>query len=153
MIALIAGLTKNRIIGKDGSLPWHIPEDLRNFKQLTSGHTIIMGRKTYESIGRPLPNRNNIVVSRTMEAADGIEVCSSFEEAMGKARQKEGDTFIIGGTSMFAEGLAVADTLYLSWIKKDYEGNIYFPAFDVNDWKMTEEKDFDDFVFTAYKRK
>jgi len=153
MIALIAGLTKNRIIGKDRSLPWHIPEDLRNFKRLTSGHTIIMGRKTYESIGRPLPNRNNIVVSRTMEAADGIEVCSSFEAAMDKAGQKEGDTFIIGGTSMFAEGLTVADTLYLSWIKKDYEGDTYFPAFDINDWEMTEEKDFDDFVFTAYKRK
>lgn len=153
MIALIAGLTKNRIIGKGGSLPWHIPEDLKNFKRLTSGHTIIMGRKTYESIGRPLPNRNNIVVSRTMEPKEGIEVCSSFEEAMDKAGQKEGDTFIIGGTSMFAEGLAVADTLYLSWVKKDYEGDTYFPAFDANDWEMTEEKDFDDFVFTAYKRK
>ena len=156
-ICIIAGLTKKRVIGKEGKLPWHIPEDLKNFKKLTSGQVVVMGRKTFESIlsflGKPLPNRVNIVVSRTMEGKKGIGICRSFEEAMEQAKLFGKDIFIIGGTSMFAEGLKVADKLFLSWVKKAYEGDVYFPEFDMNDWEVIEEKDFGEFVLKVYSRK
>jgi len=141
-ISIIAGMTQERVIGKDGMLPWNIPEDLRNFRKYTSGNVVVMGRKTYESIisylGKPLPNRENIVVSRTMEVKEGIHVCRSFEEAMDTAQGFGKEVFIIGGTSLFVKGLEVADRLVLSWIKKDYPGDAYFPSFDVTKWKVVD---------------
>jgi len=153
MISVIAGLTKKRIIGKNGTLPWHISEDLKNFKRVTEDSTIVMGRKTYESIGGPLPNRHNIIVSSTMTPKEGIEISKSFEEAMEKAKEQNNEIFIIGGTSMFAKGLEVADRLYLSWVKEEYEGDTYFPEFNLNAWNIKEEKDFGEFVFIEYSRK
>jgi len=152
MISIIAGMTASRIIGLEGKLPWNIPEDLKNFKRLTSNSVVIMGRKTYESIGRPLPNRENIVVSRTMEETSGIVVCRSFEEAITKAKSFGKEVFLIGGNSIYREGLKVADKMYLSWIKKEYSGDTYFPEFDSSLWKVVKSQDFGEFVLKEYER-
>jgi dihydrofolate reductase len=152
MIAIIAALTRRRVIGKDGRLPWSIPDDLKNFRRLTDGKTVVMGRKTFESIGRPLPNRHNIVVSRDLEPRHGIEVCRSFDEAIEKGKAHGTDIFVIGGAAMYQAALRIADRLYLSWVKKDYDGDAFFPEFDGRGWSIIEEKDHPDFVFTVYGR-
>ena len=131
-ISLIVALTKSRVIGKNTSLPWHIPEDLANFKQLTKGNIVIMGRKTFESIGKPLPNRINIVVSKTLPSQQipGVIILRTFDLALSEAQKSNKQIFIIGGNSIFSEGLKVADTLHVSWIKKEYAGDVYFPTID-----------------------
>ncbi len=153
MIAIIVGLTKQKVIGKNNDLPWRISEDLKNFKKHTNDCTVIMGRKTYESIGRPLPNRNNIVISRSMLETEGIDVCSSVEEAIEKAKEYGKDTFVIGGSTIYKQFLPVVDKLYMSWIKEDYEGDTYFPEFNLDEWEPEHKEDFDDFEFIIYKRK
>lgn len=152
MISIIAALDPNRVIGKDGKLPWHISEDLKNFKRLTSGATVIMGRRTFESIGRPLPNRNNIVISTTMQPQAGIDVCRSLPEAIEKAKSYNKDIFIIGGSRAYREALPIADRMYLSFVKKEYDGDAYFPEFDESKWKITDRKDFEEFELVAYER-
>ena len=138
MIAIIAGMTKNRVIGKGNNLPWHIPEDLKNFKRVTSGNTVIMGRKTYDSIlsmiGHPLPNRNNIVISRSLQD-ERVTVCRSVEEAVENGRSFEKDIFVIGGATIYKLFLPIADKKYISWIKKDYEGDVYFPKFNLDEFQ------------------
>ncbi len=152
MIAIIAALTRRNVIGKEGRLPWNIPDDLKNFKRLTDGKTVIMGRKTFDSIGKPLPNRHNIVVSRDLAPQDGIEVCRSFDEAIEAAEKHGTDIFIIGGSAMYQAALPITDRLYLSWVKKDYDGDAFFPRFDETEWSIIEEKDHPDFIFKAYRR-
>ncbi len=153
MIAIIVGLTKNRIIGKNNDLPWKISEDLKNFKKHTAGQTIIMGRKTYESIGRPLPNRHNIVISRNMQEIEGVDICSSIEEATKKAKEYEKDIFIIGGSTIYKQFLPIVDKLYLSWINKDYDGDTYFPEFNLDEWQEEHKEEFEEFNFIIYNRK
>ena len=148
-------MTKNRVIGKDNSLPWHIPEDLKNFKRLTEGNTVVMGRKTWQSIPekfRPLPNRNNIVISRNISAIKGAEVCSSLEKALEKAQSYGQEIFIIGGSSIYEQFLPLADKMYISYLKKEYSGDTYFPNFNKEDWEIAEKKDFTEFEFVVYKR-
>ncbi len=152
-VIMIAALTHDRVIGKGNKLPWHIPEDFKRFKALTTGHTIIMGRKTFESLGRTLPNRHNIVISRTLPSSEGVEVCKSLPEALAKAADYRTEAFIIGGASVYEQGLPYADMMYLSWVKKRYEGDAYFPEFDENEWSITELEEFADFTFVAYQRK
>ncbi|MBI2547884.1 dihydrofolate reductase [Candidatus Woesearchaeota archaeon] len=153
MIALIAALTHNRVIGKDNKLIWHIPEDLKNFKKLTSGNTIIMGRKTYASIGRPLPNRVNIVVSRSLPQQEGITVCKTIPEAIATAKQRGKDTFIIGGETIYRQTIALVDRLYLSWVKQEYDGDAYFPEFHENEWNILTKEEYPEFVLMVYERK
>ncbi len=156
MIAIIVGMTKNRVIGKGNNLPWHISEDLKNFKKITSGNTVIMGRKTYDSIlsmiGHPLPNRNNIVISRSL-LDERVTVCGSVEEAVGKGRSLEKDIFVIGGATIYKLFLPIVDKKYISWIKKDYEGDVYFPKFNLDEFEVETTQDFGDFEFMVYKRK
>jgi len=151
-LSIIVGMTKRRVIGKGNSLPWHIPEDLKNFKEITTGKTVIMGRKTYDSIismlGKPLPNRNNIVISRSMEGA-----CRSIEEAVEKAKEYDVDAFVIGGATIYKQFLPIVDRMYISWIKKDYEGDVLFPEFSLENFEVEERRDFPDFEFVIYKRK
>jgi len=153
MIALIAGLTPERVIGKNGTLPWNIPEDLKLFREKTKGSAVIMGRITYDSIGRPLPKRENFVVSSTMKPTEGIHVCRSLEQAVKEATSYNLPIFIIGGSGMYKEGLNIADELYLSHIHKSYNGDTKFPEFDYNNWEVVEEETHPEFTFKRYKRK
>lgn len=143
IISLIAAIGRNRELGKDNQLVWHIPEDLKFFQDKTKNHVVIMGRNTYESIGKPLPNRTNIVLSRNIDLkiSDCIVVDSlkrAFEVA--KEREKE-EIFVIGGAKVYAESLPFADKLYLTMIHKTAEADTYFPKFD-NFKKIKESEEF-----------
>lgn len=148
MSAIITAMTKQRVIGKDNKLPWHIKEDLMLFKELTLNKTIIMGRKTYESIGRPLPKRQNIVVSSTLKD-DRVEIASSLQEAIKMA---EFPICFVGGASIYREALLLADELFISEVKKDYEGDTFFPDFNKEDWKVKETREYEDFTLFHYVR-
>lgn len=124
----VAAMAANRVIGRDGALPWHLPEDLKFFRQLTTGHPIVMGRKTWDSLGRPLPNRRNIVLSRTMDAVPGMEVVRSVEEL--SALGLEGDVFVIGGAEIYALLLPVCRAVYLTVLTAAAEGDACFPEFE-----------------------
>jgi dihydrofolate reductase len=135
MISIIAAMAENRVIGRENSLPWHLPNDLKHFKRLTSGHAIIMGRKNYESIGRPLPERTNIVVTRTPDyRAPGCTVVHSIGDALVAAGD-DPEVFIIGGAELYAQTLARAHRLYLTEIHAHVSGDTYFPNFDMNAWR------------------
>lgn len=127
---LIVAMARNRTIGRNNQLPWQLPEDLQFFKRTTLGHPIIMGRNTYESIGRPLPGRRNIVVSRQPQyQANGCEVVSSLPDALALCQDQD-NLFVIGGSQLYALALPLADRLYITEIKQDIQGDAYFPAFE-----------------------
>lgn len=128
LVAIVA-MSANRVIGREGKLPWHYPEDLKFFKRTTFGHPILMGRATFDSIGKPLPGRQNIVLSRTMEPREGVTVIRSAAEL--PAVCEPGETiFVIGGARVFEELLPRCEALYLTWIGKDYEGDVVLPPFE-----------------------
>lgn len=128
LIAIVA-MSSNRVIGRAGTLPWHFPEDLKFFKRTTLGHPILMGRTTFESIGRPLPGRQNIVLSRTLAPREGITVIRDVAELAALCPEAE-TIFIIGGAQVYAELLPSCDGLYLTQIKAEYEGDTFLPAFE-----------------------
>ncbi|WP_163932134.1 type 3 dihydrofolate reductase [Paraferrimonas sp. SM1919] len=133
-ISLIAAMAHNRVIGKDNQMPWHLPEDLQHFKKMTLGKPVVMGRKTFESIGRPLPGRHNIVISRNPDyQPEGVTVVDSFE----KAYQLEKDTeelMVMGGGQLYLQTLPKADNLYLTFIDLEVEGDTQFPHWDDGCW-------------------
>jgi dihydrofolate reductase len=138
-LSLIVAVAENGVIGRNNALPWHIPEDLRYFKQVTSGKTVIMGRKTFQSIGRPLPNRVNVVVTRDPAfSAEGVTVAHSLDEALAHAA--EGEAMVIGGSSLFFEALPRADRFYLTEIHRSYEGDVHFPAWDRTKWREVKRQ-------------
>jgi dihydrofolate reductase len=133
-VALIAAVAKNGVIGAGNRLPWHLPDDLKHFRTLTSGHTVIMGRKTWDSIGKPLPNRQNIVVSRQAGLClDGASVACSLEEALSIATRPD-PVFVIGGEALYRSALPRAAVLYLTEIDRDFDGDARFPAFERAAW-------------------
>ncbi|MEX0921886.1 MAG: dihydrofolate reductase [Rhodovibrionaceae bacterium] len=140
-ISLIVALGRNRVIGVDGELPWHLPDDLRWFKAATVGKPIVMGRKTYDSIGKPLPNRPNIVVTRNPDfAAEGVAVCPGIEEALRLAEveaKKLGasEIMVIGGGDIFGLALRYTDRMYLTQVDIAAEGDAFFPEYDESDWR------------------
>ncbi|SUI79964.1 type 3 dihydrofolate reductase [Shewanella morhuae] len=137
-IAMIAAMANNRVIGKNNKMPWHLPEDLRHFKAMTLGKPVVMGRKTFESIGRPLPGRHNIVISRQTDLViAGVTCVMSFNAAKRMAGDCE-ELVIIGGGQLYAELLPDADTLYLTHINLDVEGDTFFPKWDDGSWYETE---------------
>jgi dihydrofolate reductase len=152
-ISIIVGFPKSRVIGNGPNLPWHIPEDLKHFKEQTSGKTVIMGLVTFNSIGKPLPNRNNIVMSLEPMKIPGVEVALSINEAIEKAKKHNKDIFIIGGATIYGLFLPLVDKLYISHIKKEYEGNIFFPEYDTTQWISEHREDKGPFEFVIYKRK
>ena len=152
-IIIIAGMTKSRVIGKNNQLPWNIPEDLQNFKKHTLNKTILMGRKTYESIGRPLPKRNNVILSRTMPPQEGIHVVNNIPAAINLSKELNQDLFIIGGSTIYKQVLPYANKMYLSYIKQEYEGDTYFPEFNQEDWEIESTEKFIEFEFKIYRRK
>ena len=136
-IYLVAAVAANGVIGRNGQLPWHLPEDRGHFKKLTLGHPVIMGRRTWESIRRPLPGRDNIVVTRQAGYdAPGAAVASSLEAALALCAG-ESVAFVIGGHDLFAESLPIAAGLVLTEIERDYEGDVRFPEYDRSRWKAT----------------
>ncbi len=140
IISLIAALTKNRVIGKNNDLPWHLPDDMKYFMQTTKGHHVIMGRKNYESIPekfRPLPNRTNIVVTRQKNfMAPGCTIVNTIEAGIAEAQTAgEKELFIIGGSEIYSLGMPRANRLYLTEIESTMEGDTYFPVINKNEWK------------------
>ena len=136
-IYLIAAVAANGVIGANGGLPWQLPEDLRHFKRMTQGHAVIMGRKTRESIGRPLAGRKNVVVSRQAGyAAPGASVAPSLEAALALCAEQE-IVFVIGGSELYRAALPLADALLLTEIQRDFAGDRHFPEFDRRQWKET----------------
>lgn len=136
---IIVAVANNLVIGKDNKMPWHISEDFKYFKNMTSGHPVIMGRKTYESIGKPLPNRTNIVL--THKYIDGVIVVDSIESAYKKAEEIDDRCFIIGGASLYKECINTVDKLYITHIYTDVDGDTFFPEIDSNIWKKYSESD------------
>src|SRR5688572_14242565 len=159
MIALVVAMAENRVIGKENKLIWHLPADLKFFKNLTTGHPIIMGRKTFESIGKPLPNRTNIVITRQQDfEAEGCLVAHSLSEALMMAQQMDSDVFIIGGAEIYKQAMFLADTIYLTEVHHSFEGDTFFPEIDSVLWEETsreeykaDEKNAYDFAFVTLK--
>ncbi len=143
-ISAIAAMASNRVIGGDNKMLWHIPEDFKYFKKTTLGKPVIMGRKTYESLGKPLPGRANIVISRTPAKTEGIISVTTIDEAITEAkaiatRDKQNEIFIIGGGEIYKKSLPQTDRLYLTIIDRDYEGDTRFPDFNRDEWKTISE--------------
>lgn len=141
MISIIAAVAENGVIGGKNSLLWHIREDLQHFKALTTGHPVVMGRKTFESLGRPLPARRNIVVSRQQLAIAGCETVHSLDEALALFGPDE-EIFIIGGAQIYAEALPLADRLHLTRIEHSYEGDTRFPDWNPAEWRLAASESF-----------
>jgi len=142
IVSIVAAMSENRVIGRDNRLPWHISEDLKRFKRITTGHTVIMGRKTYESIGMVLPNRTNIILSRDRDyEAEGAIVARSLDEAI--RRSKGDEVFVIGGEEVYRLALARADRLYLTLIHDELVGDAFFPEYQIADYTVTERKKFE----------
>lgn len=156
MLTLIAAMAKNNIIGKNNELPWHLPEDLKRFKTLTTGNTVLMGRKTFESImarlGKPLPDRKNIVITRqeNYPVPEGVFVYTNLDEAL-KNHATE-NIFVIGGAEVYRQTIDKADRLEITHLDKEVEGDATFPIVDSVVWKKTNEEKRDGFTFTTYRR-
>jgi dihydrofolate reductase len=142
-IALVVAISDNGVIGRSNELPWHLPADLKHFKALTMGHPMIMGRKTYESIGKPLPGRTTIIVTRDPEyKAEGCLIAHSIGAAITEARALDHERIsIIGGAQIFEQALLLADTFYLTEVHADVPGDVFF-TFDRNAWQETAREDF-----------
>lgn len=133
LISLIAAMDKNRLIGNKNQLPWHMPADLAHFKAMTLNKPIVMGRKTFESIGRPLPMRRNVVISTQMQETAGIEVFPSLNAAL-QALADQSEIMITGGAEIFKQALPLAKKMYVTWIEHEFEGDAYFPVWTDTDW-------------------
>ncbi len=134
-ISIVVAISENNAIGKNNQLLWHLPADLKHFKEITSGRTIIMGRKTYDSIGRPLPNRKNIVITRKVELAiPNVEVVNSLQEAISLCKT-ENEVFIIGGAELYKQALTLANRIYLTIVHQKYQAEAFFPELKESEWK------------------
>ncbi len=155
MITLIAGIAQNNCIGKNGTLPWHLPEDLKHFKELTTNKTVIMGRKTWESLPekfRPLPNRKNVVITRQDDytVPEGVLTFSSTTDAFAQLSTE--DVFIIGGAELYKQTIDHADALEITHIDQTVEGDAFFPEIDLSVWKEVWRENHDGFSFVRYER-
>ena len=140
MITIVVAMGKNREIGVDNQLLWHLPKDLKHFKELTSGHPIIMGRKTYESIGKPLPNRTNIVISRKNDwFEEGILIVGSIKEALKFAKKIDENVFVIGGGTIYEQTIDLADQLEITLVDATLDADTYFPKIDEKIWQKIQE--------------
>ena len=160
MVTIIVAIAQNGTIGDKNSLLWHIKEDMCFFRTTTSGHAVVMGRKTFESLGsRPLPKRTNIVITRADRVFEGALTAHSLEEAIRLAEGDE-EIFIIGGAQIYREALRIADRMYITRVMHDYEGDTSFPDIDLSEWELVAEEKHDrgeeyeyPFAFLTYERK
>ncbi|MFY7813733.1 MAG: dihydrofolate reductase [Chryseobacterium taeanense] len=160
MTTIVVAMGEKNEIGFENQLLWNLPKDLKHFKDLTSGHPVIMGRKTYESIGKPLPNRTNIVVSRKNDwFEEGVLIVGSIKEAVKFAKKIDEDIFIIGGGKIYEQTMDLVDKLEVTLVKADLQADTYFPKIDEKTWKKTnevfhekDEKNQYDFYFQTYEK-
>tara|TARA_R110002073_G_scaffold40547_5_gene115273 strand:+ start:431968 stop:432456 length:489 start_codon:yes stop_codon:yes gene_type:complete len=160
MITIIAAIGKNGELGKDNDLIWHLPNDLKRFKKVTAGHHVIMGRKTFESLGKPLPNRTNIIITRNKNyQAEGCVIVSSLEEAIETATKEDSNPYILGGAQIYKQAITLADSLDLTLVAAELDADAYFPTIDTAIWKETAREDFSadekhkyDYSFVTYKK-
>lgn len=160
ILSIIVAASKNNVIGRDNALIWHLSADLKHFKQLTTAHTIVMGRKTFESMGRALPNRRNIIITRNPDfCVAGCEIADSLSKALELVKQED-EVFIIGGGMIYREAWDLADRLYLTLVHTEAEGDTLIPAIDMQQWEMIGRTDFHadeknefDYSFLTYQRK
>ena len=160
MVSIIVAIAQNGTIGDKNALLWHIKEDMRFFRTTTSGHAVVMGRKTFESLGsRPLPKRTNIVITRADRVFEGALTAHSLEEAIRLAEGDE-EIFIIGGAQIYREALRIADRMYITRVMHDYEGDTSFPDIDLSEWELVAEEKHDrgeeyeyPFAFLTYERR
>jgi dihydrofolate reductase len=139
-ISIVVAISENHAIGKDNKLLWRLPADLKHFKEITTGHTIIMGRKTYESVGRPLPNRRNIIITRQPIAIEGCEVVNSIDAALALCAEED-EVFIVGGAEIYRQSLHLTNRIYLTVVHKEFEGDSFFPEIKKEDWKEVSRED------------
>jgi dihydrofolate reductase len=140
-LQLVAAMAANRVIGCDGQLPWHLPDDLRHFKSLTMGHPVIMGRRTFESVGGPLPGRRTIVISRTLAGPPHtqVELARTLDDALRLTAGEAGPIFIVGGAVLYAAALPLVDVMHLTELDEAVEGDTFFPDLDRTEWRLTSE--------------
>ncbi|TKD71512.1 dihydrofolate reductase [Pseudalkalibacillus hwajinpoensis] len=160
MISFLLAMDEQNLIGKNNDLPWHIPADLAYFKKMTTGKPIVMGRKTFESIGKALPGRENYLITRKDLEYEGVTVLHSIEEFFELTRNQEKEWFVIGGAEIYRQVLPHADRLYITEIHESFEGDTYFPTFSKEEWKETsrekhskDDRNKYDFDFVIYDRK
>jgi dihydrofolate reductase len=162
IISCIVAIAKNNVIGKDNQIPWYLPSDLKYFKKVTTGHHVIMGRKCYESIGKPLPNRTNIIITRDpFFISSNCLIARNIKEALEMALDNgETEAFIIGGGQIYEQTADFWDKFYLTEVDLDAEGDIFFPELDLNEWTLTskechqkDEKNEFDYCFNVYDRR
>lgn len=154
-VTLVVAMGANRVIGVDGSLPWRLPEDLAHFKQLTLGHPMVMGRTTFESIGRPLPGRTTIVVTRQADwSAGGVEVASSLDDALARGHELDEDVFLVGGAQVYAEALdrGLVDVLVVTRVAQSPDGDTFFPSIDWTAWREVGQVPHEGFSIVTYER-
>ncbi|MDQ3484118.1 MAG: dihydrofolate reductase [Actinomycetota bacterium] len=158
-VTLVAAVARNGVIGRDGGLPWHLPGEQARFKALTMGHVLVMGRRTYESIGRPLPGRTTVVVTRQPDwqpdagLPDGLLVTGSVDAALTHGRQLDEHVFVAGGAQVYADALPFADTLLLTLVDAEPEGDTYFPAVDWAEWSETWREAHEEWSLVCYERR
>ena len=142
LISAIVAISKNNVIGRDGHLPWHLSADLKRFKAITTGHSIILGRKNYDDIGRPLPNRTNYVLTRNANfEAPGCTVCNSLAQAVESAQSAgESECFIIGGAAVYREAMPLVKKMYVTRVESDVDGDVFFPEWGEGWRKVSEER-------------
>ena len=143
MLSIIVAIAKNNAIGKDNKLLWHLPDDLKRFKKFTTGHTIIMGRKTFESLGRVLPNRHHIILCNDSEMNiddANVEILDDISK-LEKYINSEEENFVIGGATMYKLLMPYCNKMYITEIDKEFDGDVYFPEISANEWKVTERED------------
>ncbi len=150
---IIVAMSDDRLIGASGDIPWNLPEDLKLFRELTMGNSVIMGRKTYESIGHPLTGRNNIVISTSMQKTEGIELFPTFAKGLIRAQSLGREIYCIGGREIYQEALPLASHLHISWIAGDFKGDRFFPDFDQELWQMINKSRHSGFTHISYQRK
>lgn len=139
-ISIVVAISENHVIGKDNKLLWYLPNDLKHFKEITSGHTVIMGRKTYESVGKPLPRRRNIIITRQAILIEGCEVVNSIEAALALCADEE-EVFIVGGAEIYKQSMHLTDRIYLTIVHKVYDGDSFFPEINKSEWREVSRED------------
>ncbi len=140
IVTIVVAISENHVIGKDNKLLWHLPADLKHFKDITTGHSIIMGRKTYESVGKPLPKRRNIIITRQAISIEGCEVVNSVEAALELCKGEQ-EVFIVGGAEIYRQSLNLTDRIYLTIVHQTFEGDSFFPEIDPKQWKEVSRED------------
>lgn len=153
-VVLVAAVARNGVIGVGGRLPWHLPDDLAHFRRVTTGHVVVMGRRTFESIGRPLPRRTNIVVTRQREwSAEGVLVAAGVREALGLADAHAGDVMVVGGAEVYAAAMGLADRQVLTEVHDAPEGDVHYPGFEAADWAEERREGHEGFDFVWLRRR